>query len=124
MISKIIHYCWFGKSELPNEIKLCIESWRKFCPDYYIKCWNETNSPVHVRWVKEAYKHQKWAFVADYVRFYALYNDGGVYMDTDMLLKKGLDMFINEEYYLGLQDKLSVNMAIAGSIKKHTFNKK
>jgi len=123
MIPKIIHYCWFGKSEFSEEIKMCIESWEKFCPDYKIKRWDETNSPMDVSWVKDAYKHQKYAFVADYVRFYALYHDGGVYMDTDMLLFKNIDIFLNNTCFLGFEDKYNANMAIIGSEKHFSFNK-
>lgn len=57
---------------------MCIESWKRFCPDYEIREWNEDNSPMDIRWMRDAYKHRKYAFVADYARFYALYNEGGV----------------------------------------------
>ncbi|MDR3287616.1 MAG: glycosyl transferase [Prevotellaceae bacterium] len=123
MIQKIIHYCWYGRGEFSPEIKMCIESWEKFCPDYEIKCWNEENTPMNIAWIKEAYKHRKYAFVADYVRFYALYHEGGIYMDTDMLLKKPLDNFLNHSFFTGLQDKYSVALGIIGCKKEHLFNK-
>jgi mannosyltransferase OCH1-like enzyme len=123
MIPKIIHYCWFGKGEFSEEIKMCIASWEKFCPDYTIKRWDETNSPMDVTWVKEAYKHQKYAFVADYVRFYALYHEGGIYMDTDMLLIQNIDRFLTNLFFLGLEDKFNASMGIIGSEKNFQFNK-
>ena len=92
MTHKTLHYCWFGKNPLPELVQKCIESWKKFCPDYEIKEWNEDNFDVHCcRYVEEAYNAQKWAFVSDYCRFFVLYNEGGVYLDTDVELLKPLD---------------------------------
>lgn len=92
MIPKIIHYCWFGGNEKSPLIKRCIESWKKFCPDYEIKEWNESNFDVNCNaYVKKAYEMKKWAFVADYARFYVLYQYGGVYLDTDVQLVKNID---------------------------------
>lgn len=85
-IPKNIHYCWFGKTSLPEDAQRCIASWKKFCPDYEIVEWNETkiNLSALPLYVQQAYAAQKWAFVADYVRLYALIRYGGVYMDTDV----------------------------------------
>ena len=92
MIPKIIHYCWFGENEKSPLIKRCIESWKIFCPDYEIKEWNESNFDVNCNaYVKKAYEMKKWAFVADYARFYVLYQYGGVYLDTDVQLVKNID---------------------------------
>lgn len=91
MIPKIIHYCWFGGKEMPALLQLCIASWKKYLPDYQIKCWDETNFDFNMAPLcKEAYAAKKWAFVADYCRIYALYTEGGIYMDTDIMngLKK------------------------------------
>lgn len=78
MIPKIIHYCWFGKNELPQLAKKCIDSWKKYCPDYQIIEWNETNFDVNCnRFCKEAYEQRKYAFVSDYVRLKIIYNHGG-----------------------------------------------
>ena len=123
MIPKIIHYCWFGRGKMSSEIEMCIDSWRKYCPDYVIKCWNEDNSPMDHPWIKEAYRHQKWAFVADYMRFYALYHEGGVYMDTDMLLVRPIDEFLNDKCFLGREDAQLANMAIMGAEKGNDFVK-
>ncbi len=123
MIPKIIHYCWYGKGEYSSEIQLCLASWKKYCPGFEIKCWNEDNTPMDIPWIKNAYKHQKYAFVADYVRFYALYNEGGIYMDTDMLLIKPIDKFLTHPFFTGLQDKWSIALGIIGCDKGHSFNK-
>lgn len=90
--NKVIHYCWFGGTEKSDLIKTCINSWKKYCPDYEIKEWNENNFDVNCcRYVKEAYDAKKWAFVSDYCRFYVLYHEGGVYLDTDVELKRSLN---------------------------------
>lgn len=123
MIPKIIHYCWYGGQPLPHEIEICIASWRKFCPDYTIKRWDETNSPMDKPWMKQAFKHRKWAFMADYCRFHALYKEGGIYMDTDMLLKQGLDIFLNDSFFMGEQDALSIAAGIIGAEQRHPYLK-
>ena len=103
-IPKIIHYCWFGKTSLPEDAQRCIASWKKFCPDYEIAEWNETkiNLSALPLYVQQAYAAQKWAFVADYVRLYALIRYGGVYMDTDVELVAPLDRFMNQADFAGL----------------------
>ena len=78
MIPKVIHYCWFGRTELPPLAKKCIASWRKFLPDYEIKEWNEDNFDVNqIPYTAQAYKHKKYAFVSDYARFKIIYEWGG-----------------------------------------------
>ena len=82
---KVLHYCWFGNNPLPQSAVKYMESWKKFCPDFVIKRWDESNFDVEsVPFVKEAYAAGKWAFVSDYVRAYALYEEGGLYVDTDV----------------------------------------
>lgn len=91
MIPKIIHYCWFGKNEKPDLVKHCIQSWQRFCPDYQIIEWNEDNFDVMCnQWCQEAYNLKKWAFVSDYARLYIVYKNGGIYLDTDVELKKAI----------------------------------
>ena len=116
MIPKIIHYCWYGCSEMPDQIKATIESWKVQCPDYEIKRWDEDNSPK-VKYLHDALKHQKWAFAADYMRFYALYYEGGVYMDTDMYLIKPIDQFLEHSSFVGREDKYNAAMGIIGMQK-------
>ncbi|MGD0711515.1 MAG: glycosyltransferase [Bacteroidales bacterium] len=97
MIPKVIHYCWFGKSAMPQLALKCIESWRNYLPDYKLKLWNEDIFDINsVPYVKEAYGAQKYAFVTDYVRLFALFREGGIYMDTDVEVLKSL----NELLYL------------------------
>ncbi len=123
MIPKTVHYCWFGRGKFSPEIEMCMASWRKYCPDYEIKEWNEDNSPMDVPWVRDAYKHKKYAFMADYVRFYALYHEGGIYMDTDMLLVKPIDEFLENGLFLGREDKYNASMGIIGAERENAFNK-
>lgn len=109
MIPKIIHYCWFGRGPMPKVVTWCIESWKRNCPDYELKLWNEDNFDVTlVPFVKHAYEQKKWAFVADYVRMYALYHEGGIYLDSDEFALKNFDDLLNNrvvschEYYPGM----------------------
>lgn len=95
MIKKTINYCWFGKNEKSELIKRCIESWKKYCPDYEIIEWNENNYDVTKNeYMLEAYKSKKWAFVSDYARLDIIYNNGGIYLDTDVELIKPLDKIV------------------------------
>ena len=123
MIPKIIHYCWYGRGKLSSEIEMCIASWKRYCPDYEIKRWDEDNLPMDIPWVHDAYKHRKYAFVADYMRFYVLYHEGGIYMDTDMLLIKPIDEFLKDGLFLGREDKYNASMGIIGTESKSEFAK-
>lgn len=92
MIPKIIHYCWFGGKPLPSDVKQYIETWKKYCPDYEIKQWDESNFDINENaYCREAYEARKWAFVTDYVRLKVLHDYGGFYMDTDVEVCKSLD---------------------------------
>ncbi len=102
MIPKKIHYCWFGGTPLPASALKCIESWKKYCPDYEIIEWNESNFDVTCcDYVKEAYEAKKWAFVSDYARFKILYDEGGLYFDTDVELIKPLDEIVARGNFMG-----------------------
>lgn len=104
MIPKVIHYCWFGRGPKSELAKRCIDSWKKILPDYELKEWNEDNFDVDsVPYVKEAYAHRKWAFVTDYVRLYALANEGGIYMDSDVEVLKPLDRFLAHVAFTGYE---------------------
>jgi len=101
-IPKIIHYCWFGGNKLPNSAKYCIDSWRKYCPDYEIIEWNEKNYDVKkIQYAKEAYDVKEYAFVSDYVRLDVVNRYGGIYMDTDVEVIKNLDNLLYNEAYCG-----------------------
>ena len=105
MIPKIIHYCWFGGNPKSNLIKQCIDSWKKYCPDYQLIEWNESNFDINCNpYVKAAYEDKKWAFVSDYVRLYIVYNQGGVYLDTDVLLHNGIDELLKNSCWMASDD--------------------
>lgn len=104
MIPKKVHYCWFGKGQLPELATKCIESWKKFLPDYDFVLWNEENFDVNsILYVKQAYENRKFAFVTDYVRLYALYTNGGVYMDTDVEVLKSYNEFLHHPAFSGFE---------------------
>ena len=122
MIPKVIHYCWFGGNPLPEEYKQYIESWKKYCPDYKIIEWNESNFDLNeVPYVKEAYQSKKWAFITDYVRLYALDTIGGIYMDTDVEVLKNLDEFLNQEGFSGFERENAVPTGIMAAEKRQKF---
>ena len=105
-IPKVIHYCWFGRGEMPPLAKKCIKSWKKHCPDYEIICWNEDNFDLtQNEYMKEAYEAGKWAFVSDYARLKIVYENGGIYLDTDVELLKPLDSLLENGGYMGFDEK-------------------
>lgn len=124
MIPKIIHYCWFGDNDKPEDICQYIKTWRQVLPDYEIREWNESNfslenAPIYV---KEAYSMKKYAFVSDYVRIWALMNQGGIYFDTDLEVVNRFDEYIKgKELVLGFEsDQLLITAFIAAK-PKHPF---
>lgn len=97
MIPKIIHLCWFSNDPYPVEIKVCLESWKRVLPDYKVRLWNYDDAKaIDIPFLQEALEARRWAFAADVVRFYAVYTEGGVYMDSDIFLYKRFDQFIPE----------------------------
>lgn len=97
MIPKILHYCWFGNGEMPKTERKCMKSWRKHLPDYEIRKWSESNFDVLInKYVEEAYRERKYMFVSDYARLYALYNEGGVYLDTDCMVMQSFTPLLNQ----------------------------
>lgn len=104
LIPKIIHYCWFGGRPLPELALKCIDSWKKYCPDYEIKEWNEGNYNVSsCAYARQAYEAGKWAFVSDYARFDILYQYGGLYFDTDVELIKPIDDLVERGAFMGCE---------------------
>ena len=104
MIPKIIHYCWFGHNPMTELALKCIESWHQHLPDYEYKLWNEDNFDVRCNaYVKEAYESGKYAFVTDYVRLFALYTEGGIYMDTDVEVLKTYDDLLSLSGFTGYE---------------------
>ena len=104
MIPKVIHYCWFGKKELPVKLKKCIDSWSREMSDYQIIKWDESNFDVEsTKWTSQAYSEKKYAFVSDYVRLLVLYEYGGIYLDTDVMVKKSLTPFLKYNAFTGFE---------------------
>ena len=103
-IPKIIHYCWFGKGLMPKSQIDCIKTWKKYMPDYEIIRWDESNFDINqFDFTREAYARKKYSFVSDVVRHWALYNYGGIYLDTDVELLKSLDEFLKYDVFSGIQ---------------------
>ncbi len=120
MIPKKIHYCWFGNGTKPPLAERCLDSWHKYCPDYEIIEWNEGNydtssAPLYVR---QAYENKKWAFVTDFVRLHVVYEEGGIYLDTDVELIKSLDSFLNYSAFFGFEDNYLVATGLGFGAEK------
>ena len=106
MIPKIIHYCWFGKGQMPELVERCIVSWRTHMPDWVFRLWSEDNFDITIapRYVQEAYDAKKFAFVSDYVRLWALEREGGVYLDTDVEVLRSFDPLLSDIAFIGLEE--------------------
>jgi len=124
MIPKIIHYCWFGRGQMPDLAIKCIDSWKKYLPEYQLRLWNEDTFDIHsVPYVKEAYQSRKFAFVTDYVRLHALYTEGGIYMDTDVEVLKSLDDLLNLPAFSGFESEKEIPTGIMASEKNGEWAK-
>lgn len=118
MIPKVIHYCWFGKGEKPKLAYKCIDSWKKYCPDYEIIEWNENNFDINCcPYVKEAYESRRFAFVTDYVRLYVMFTQGGIYMDTDVEVTRNLDEFLVHKGFSGFESETQIPTGIMAGEK-------
>ena len=124
-IPKKIHYCWFGKNKIPKEYQKWMDSWRKYCPDYEIIEWNETNYDwTKNRYMREAYEMGKWGFVPDYARLDIIYQYGGIYLDTDVELLHNLDELLFQEAFSICDTHRHVNLGNGfGAIPKHPLIK-
>ena len=118
MIPKKIHYCWFGKQELSQDAIKCINSWKKFFPDFEIIEWNEKNFNIHLnKYMEEAYKSKKYAFVSDVARLKILYDNGGIYFDVDVEIIKPLSNEMLENGFLAMEDAENINKNGAVKVK-------
>ena len=118
-IPKIIHYCWFGGGPISAESQKCMESWKKYCPDYKIMAWNEQNFDISTnRYVQQAYEAKKYAFVSDYVRLAVLYEYGGIYLDTDVELVRPLDELLELPGFMGFQTNNEVATGLGFGARK------
>ena len=124
-IPKIIHYCWFGNKEKPLIVKKCLNSWKNKLSEYEIKEWNEKNFDINSnQFVKQAYEAGKFAFVSDYVRVYALYNYGGIYMDTDVeVYKLFSEEILKNESFWGFEEKNYIATSTIGAKKDNSLIK-
>lgn len=126
MIEKVIRYCWFGGNEKPEIVKKCIESWHKFAPDYKIIEYNEDSFDINaLKFTKQAYEAKKWAFVSDVARLEIIYNEGGIYLDTDVELKAPLDDLLKfDAFFAGDDISNIVNTGLGfGAVKNHPIIK-
>ena len=120
MIPKIIHYCWFGRGEKPELAKKCIASWRKSCPDFEIREWNEGNCDyLSIPFMAEAYAARKYAFVSDVMRLIVLEQYGGVYFDTDVEVLRDISPLLDDEGFIGFENDQFVNSGQVMAAKAH-----
>ena len=125
MIPKTIHYCWYGGKPLPELAIKCMKSWEKYCPDYEIVRWDESNTDLNENdYIREAFEAKKWAFITHYIRLKVLYEHGGIYMDTDVEVCGSLDGFLNDRAFSGFEDGIHISTGIMASEKKHEFFEK
>lgn len=126
VIPKKIHYCWFGNNPIPKEFQEYMESWGKYCPDYEIIRWDESNYDVEKNtYMRQAYEAKKWGFVPDYARLDIIYNHGGIYLDTDVELIRSLDGLLHNSMFCGFESGPVVNLGSAfGAVKGHEGIKK
>ena len=113
MIPKVIHYCWLSGDPIPEKLQRCMDSWKKFLPDYEFVLWDLERFDIKTsQWVKEAFEARKYAFAADYIRLYAVYNYGGIYMDMDVEVVRPFDDLLASPYILGLESEKGVGWCI------------
>lgn len=124
MIPKIIHYCWLSGDAYPDNIQKCIDSWKEKLPDYEIMLWNrERSMKCGSQWLSEAYAQRKYAFAADYIRFYALYHYGGIYLDSDVEVLKNFDDLLHLPYFIGFDSFGYFEAAVVGSEPNNSWIK-
>jgi mannosyltransferase OCH1-like enzyme len=129
VIEKKINYIWFGGKNKTKEIIKCIDSWKKYLPDYEIIEWNENNFNMseeikNNKFFRECLKKKLWAFMSDYARIKILYKYGGIYMDTDIEIIKNIDNILENDFFAGYEDEGTINFAILGCVPKHEIMKK
>lgn len=119
MIPKKIHYCWFGRNKLPLKARKCIESWKKFCPDYEIIEWNEDNYDVNQNpYTTFTYENKKYAFLSDYARLQIIYQEGGIYFDVDVEVVRPVDDLLHHSAFFGFETEQFINTGIGFGAEK------
>ena len=121
MIPRKLHYVWVGGKPLPALAERCLESWKKQLPDFEIKRWDESNAPMDHPYVKAMYEKKMWAFVSDYIRFWVLENEGGVYLDTDTVVLKGFDDGLLSRTFFGRTADGYVGCGVIGAAAGDSF---
>lgn len=120
MISKKIHYCWYGGAPLPAKARRCMKSWEKYCPDYEIIQWNEQNTEIlqipYLQWCR---KHKKYAFLSDYVRLFVIEAYGGIYFDTDVEIIRSFDPLLSWSAFFGFETDHLINTGIGFGAEAH-----
>lgn len=124
MIPKILHYCWFGNGQKSKIFTECLDSWKQFCPDYEILEWNEKNAKKYTNKFYRNALRKKYAFASDYIRAKVLFEFGGIYLDTDMLLVKPINNLLKYNFFIGEEVEDRVAFGIFGSEKNHPILKK
>ena len=122
MIPKIIHLCWLSGEAFPESIQKCLVTWKEFLPDYEIWVWDTKRFDINsVLWTKQAYENHKYAFAADYIRLYVLYNYGGIYLDSDVIVYKSFNELLCLPYFIGQDYTRSFEVAVIGAEKRTTW---
>lgn len=125
MIPKMIHYCWYGNKEKPVKFQKYMKTWRKMGGGYEVIEWNETNCDLQCNnYIKKAVEYKNWAFVSDYFRLRALYEFGGIYLDTDVEVYKSFDDLLNKKGFVGYMHDALIGTAVLGFEKENLFIKK
>ena len=126
LIPRKLHYMWLGGNSIPNSLKKCIDSWKLYCPDYEIIEWNEKNYDIEKNsYMKQAYKAKAYGFVPDYARLDILYNEGGLYLDVDVEIKRNIDDLLYQEAFCGVEKWQVINFGgLSGAVKGHPMVKK
>ena len=107
MIPKIIHYVWLGKAPLPNDMQRCMDSWKKWMPEYQLMKWDDDAiKEIDSDFMHEALEENKWAFASDVVRLYAIYKYGGIYMDTDVMVYRSFDPLLHNKAFIGRENSM------------------
>ena len=124
MIPKIIHYCWLSGDPIPENLQKCMNSWKKFLPDYEFILWDRNRFDINsTLWTKQAFEAKKYAFAADYIRLYAVYNYGGIYMDMDVEVVKSFNELLSSPYIWGMEAEKGIEAGVFGAEQHALFLK-
>lgn len=116
MIPKIVHYCWLSGDPIPEKLKICMDSWKKKLPDYEFMLWDLKRFDINqTLWTKQAFETKKYAFAADYIRLFAVYNYGGIYMDMDVEVIKSFNDLLHRDYIIGYETTTGIEAGIFGA---------